>query len=99
MTDDLHARLNRETARIPWHELQPHFARGATIYVAPELDLIEVAVRFVRDDSACIRAWLEQGSVAHVDETRAASWAQGDASLWAVVVAPWVLVQPEPPSA
>ena len=28
----LHDKLNLETARIHWQELQPHFARGAAVY-------------------------------------------------------------------
>jgi len=36
----LRAKLNQETAKAGWAELQPFFARGQTIYVAPELDLI-----------------------------------------------------------
>ena len=45
----LNEKLNTETARISWEELQPHFARGAAVYVAPDLDLIAVA-RHVAED-------------------------------------------------
>ncbi len=44
--DILKAKLNQETAKASWKELQPFFARGQTVYVAPELDLIEVALAF-----------------------------------------------------
>lgn len=47
----INEKLNTETARIAWSELQPHFARGAAVYVAPDLDLIEIA-RYVADDAA-----------------------------------------------
>ena len=39
----LHDKLNLETARIHWQELQPHFARGAAVYVDSHLDLIGIA--------------------------------------------------------
>lgn len=47
--DILKAKLNQETAKANWKELQPFFARGQTVYVAPELDLIEVALAFSED--------------------------------------------------
>lgn len=99
MTEDLRTRLNQETARIEWKELQPHFARGATIHVSPDLDLIDVAMCFIDDDSATLKAWIDQEKVGHVSATQAETWTQGAATLWAVVIAPWVLVQPEKPSA
>lgn len=99
MTDELRTRLNQETARIDWQALQPHFARGATIHVSPDLDLIDVAVCFIGDDSATLQSWIDQQKVGHVSAAQAESWTKGEATLWAVVVAPWVLVQPEKPSA
>ena len=45
----LNDKLNLETARIAWADLQVYFARGAAVYVAPELDLVAVA-RLVADD-------------------------------------------------
>ncbi|WP_373813542.1 DUF2288 family protein, partial [Neisseria dentiae] len=40
MNDNLlNSKLNLETARISWNELQPHFARGAAVYVSADLDL------------------------------------------------------------
>ena len=43
---DRAALLRREflgqTARIPWQELQTHFAHGNVVWVAPALDLVEV---------------------------------------------------------
>ena len=32
-----------QTARIPWQELQPHFAHGSVVRVSSALDLVEVA--------------------------------------------------------
>lgn len=92
--DDLTLRLNQETARIGWASLQPHFARGSTVYVCPDLDLVEVAACFARDDSAAIRAWMDGGEVARVSAEQAAAWHDQACEMWAVVVAPWVLVQP-----
>lgn len=86
--------LMRETAKIPWQELQRFFANGSTIYVSPELDLIEVAWAICQDDKPQIEAWLGVGQVGQVTDQQAMTWLEGDARLWSVVVKPWVLVQP-----
>jgi hypothetical protein len=93
-TDELEAQLNLETGRISWQELQPFFAKGQTIYVAPQLDLIRVARSFVDDDSEQVRAWMDEQRVSEVDADQAREWIERDADMWAVVVKPWVLVQP-----
>lgn len=93
--EELEAQLNLETGQISWQELQPFFAKGQTIYVAPGLDLIRVARTFVDDDSAQVQAWMEQGQVGEVTAEQARDWVERDADMWALVVKPWVLVQPE----
>ena len=42
---ELHDKINRETARVKWDELERHFAQGNVIYVSESLDLIDVAMR------------------------------------------------------
>lgn len=91
--DKLRARLNTETARITWNELAPHFARGMLVTVDAGLDLVDVAAAFVENRLDAVDAWVESGQVARSDDDDARRWAKSDALLWAVVVAPWVLVQ------
>lgn len=86
---DLHA----ETARISWQELEVHFARGVVIRVASELDLVEVAVGFANDDKPALERWITAGQVEHLGTATAKDWNQRNPALWAVVVAPWVVVQ------
>jgi hypothetical protein len=65
--------------------------------VAPELDLIEAAIAVTQDDAAQVGLWLQQGQLAKVDENRARRRLEAPAvALWAVVVAPWVLMQERP---
>jgi hypothetical protein len=90
---ELEQRLNMETGRIAWQALQPFFAKGQVIRVAPELDLLGVARAFVEDASAEVKTWMNQDQVAEVSAEEAGDWYQRDAEMWAVVVAPWVLVQ------
>lgn len=91
--ESLRQQLNRETGRIAWDELQRHFARGVVIKVEPELDLVDTALKFVKDDKPAIEAWLNNGSIARASDADAQIWATGSAVFWAVVVAPWVLIQ------
>ena len=87
--DELKTKLNLETSRIRWHELQTYFARGQVVRVAPELDLLEVATELAADN----KTRFEDGRVGEVAPDTAQSWYDRNAELWAVVIAPWVLVQ------
>jgi hypothetical protein len=92
---ELHDKINHETARLPWSELQRHFAQGSVVYVSDELDLIDVAVRISHDDKDSIARWMAEGKVAKVSDLQAETWTATDASLWTSVISPFVLVQPE----
>lgn len=89
----LYAKLLGETAPITWQELQPFFARGALLWVAGDLDLIAVAQAVAENDKDSVAAWLIQGLLSQVDDGCAEDLLARDPQLWAVVVAPWVLVQ------
>ncbi len=96
MSDDpstLYAKLLGETASISWQELQPFFARGALLRVASDFDLIEAAQAVAQDDREKVAAWLASGHIAKIEAEQAQDWHERDPALWAVVVAPWVLVQ------
>lgn len=90
---ELKARLNSETARLGWPELQRHFARGVVVVAASGMDLVEVATRMSMDDGETIGQWLADNKVRRASEDDARRWVESDASFWAVVVAPWVVVQ------
>lgn len=91
--DTLYAKLLGETAAITWQELQPFFARGSLLWVAGDADLVEAALAVARNDQAQVAAWLAQGRVTMLEVEQAQDWLERDPALWAVVVAPWVLVQ------
>lgn len=96
MLDPLEAlrlQLNGETGRIDWPGLQRHFARGVLIKVAADLDLVEVAARFAADDRDAVAKWLACGRVARASTEDATEWQARPPRFWAVVTAPWVLVQ------
>ena len=92
-TELLRAKINGETARMQWTELQRFFASGAMISVSDELDLVDVAVCIASDDKQAVQQWMSEGRIAKVSDTQAQTWMESDAELWAVVVKPWILVQ------
>jgi hypothetical protein len=89
----LHAKLNLETAPITWKELERFFASGAVYFVAANLDMVDVAVQISQDNSAAVKAWLDAGELSAVSDAQALQWLEANATLWSVVVKPWILVQ------
>ncbi|TBU76982.1 DUF2288 domain-containing protein [Pseudomonas daroniae] len=89
----LYAKLLGETAPIRWQELQPFFARGSLLWVDSDEDLIAVAEAVAENHRETVAAWLDSGRVAVLSDAHAEDLLARDPSLWAVVVAPWVLVQ------
>lgn len=90
---ELAARLNLETGRVRWPELQRHFARGSVLLASRDIDLIEAGSALIRDDTAAVAAWKKRGQLRLAEDGDARRWQSGDRELWALVVAPWVLVQ------
>lgn len=87
------AKIVTEMARIPWLELQRFFAAGKVFQIATELDLVDVAYAFQEDKIEQVKSWTEGEQVLSVSDDQAKQWVATDATLWAVVVKPWVLVQ------
>lgn len=88
-----YAKLNQETAPLPWTELLRHFASGSVIVVSEGTDLIEVGARMACDHTQQVEQWLTAGSIARATDAQAQAWLEENATLWACVVKPWVLVQ------
>ncbi len=93
--EELRSRLNTETARIGWRDLQRFYAQGQVLLVDDHLDLIEVAASVAEDKAELVRGWMEAGQLSQPDADCAQQWYDEERQLWAVVVAPWVLVQRE----
>ena len=86
-------KLNLETSKIAWKDLQRHFAAGMVLKVGNGLDLVEAAYELSCDNKTVVEQWLADGSLGMVADEQALAWFDQDAELWAVVVRPWVLVQ------
>ena len=89
----MRAKLNTETAKADWAELQPFFAKGQLILVDSRLDLTDVAAHIASDDTDSVREWMMSGQLVKLDDDTALDWEQRKPAIWTVVVAPWILVQ------
>lgn len=96
--DALRLKLNHETARMRWDELQRFFAAGLVIQVDDSLDLIDVAVAFTNDEKDIVQSWLARKMIVKTTDAQAGQWLERNVTLWAVVVRPWILVQQEKPA-
>ncbi|NOY72786.1 MAG: DUF2288 domain-containing protein [Gammaproteobacteria bacterium] len=91
--DLLKHELNRQTGKITWPELEKHFARGVVIKVSHDLDLIEVALSISRDNQQHIHSFLKKHHLEHASIDDAKSWVESQPDFWAIVTAPWILIQ------
>ncbi len=86
-------KLHSETAKICWHDLEPYFAKGSLLTVDASLDLIEVALDFAQDNASKIKGKIESMLIVPPSNDQARCWHANNVDFWAVVVAPYVLVQ------
>ena len=78
-----------------WEQLAPVFARGDLVYVATDLDLMDVAAAFAADDRDRVAAWMAAGAIAVVRDAQALVWAgQPELGFRFVIRQPFVLAQP-----
>ena len=92
-TNELIARLNGETAKIEWHQLQKYYATGSVVAVDKGFDLIKVAIALNQDDTEKVKQWLAEGKVSDVSNQQAQTWYDQNSLVWALVLPPFVLVQ------
>lgn len=90
---ELYAQLLGQTARISWAEIMPYFAKGMVLWVASDQDLVAVAELIINDDKKKVSALMQQKALLNLQDQQALDFQQRDPELWAVVIAPWVLVQ------
>ena len=86
-------KLNAETGKMEWHELERYFAKGVVINVDASLDLIDVAAAMIEDDKERISAWMDAAVLGPPKDSDVVQWVENKPLFWAVVVAPWVVIQ------
>ena len=67
----LYAKINLETAQIPWKELERFFAAGRIISVDDSVDMIQVATLMANDDAKAISDMLENKQIERVTDGQA----------------------------
>ena len=86
--------LDKYMGEVGWDYLEPHFKSGALLYLDPSLDLKEVGEALVADDKAQVEAWLKSGDLLKPSQPHADHWATAGKNFRALVVSPFVLMQP-----
>ena len=93
LPDIAKGKINLETSKILWRELERFFACGKAVFVAPPLSLVDVAYQFSIDNKELVAQWMDNNQVALVSDQQALQWLKLNTEVWAVVVKPWILVQ------
>ena len=93
MNDNVLDNIHGQTSKIAWRELARFFAGGKVLLVDNSLNLVEVAAAVSSDNTQTVSQWVDANQLAAVSDEQALDWQQKDECLWAVVTAPWVLVQ------
>lgn len=87
-------KLAKYTGEVDWSYLKPHYEAGVLLYVDPTLDLTTVGEAFANDATDTVQAWLKCGDLLKPSEPHAAFWEESKACFTALVVSPFVLIQP-----
>jgi len=85
--------LVTETAKIEWKELERFYAQGKVLHVSDDSDLIAIAAAFAEDNVHKVKELQADAKFSAVSDAQAKQWYVDDALVWAVTVAPFILVQ------
>lgn len=87
-------KLEKYTGEVSWSYLKPHFEAGALLFVDPSLDLVEVGKAVGNDEVERVKQWRSSGDLLTPSQPHADFWEESKVTFKAVVVSPFVLVQP-----
>ncbi|MCB1203674.1 MAG: DUF2288 domain-containing protein [Verrucomicrobiae bacterium] len=87
-------KLEKYTGEVDWSYLRPHYENGALVWVDPDLSLTEVGHAVSIDDTDRVQAWKRSGDLVTPSEPHALHWEATGARFLALVVSPFVLIQP-----
>lgn len=94
LTDELKTKFKDEVDQASWDMLESHHKRGA-LFLIKDLELVDAAVALATDDAASVKAWLESGKLAKVEDEMTAPWAEKafEKNFDFVIVQPYVLIK------
>ena len=87
-------KLDKYTGVVDWEYLKPHFDSGVLIYVDPCLSITDVGQALADDDKEKTQAWLKSGDIVKPSDLHANWWLENPQEFTALVVSPFVLMQP-----
>ncbi len=89
-------KLEKYTGEVAWAYLKKPFETGALIYLDPSLSLSEVGQAFAEDDADAVMRWRSTGDIIVPGTPHSDYWGRIGAVFLALVVSPFVLIQPLP---
>ncbi|PPS41532.1 DUF2288 domain-containing protein [Chroococcidiopsis sp. TS-821] len=94
---DLRAELAECLDEAEWNWLIPHVQRDAVIFVAEQLDLVDVGVALASDNVASVQSWIDDELIHKPSVTQISDW-NGDRTkrFNSLIVQPFVLIQELP---
>jgi hypothetical protein len=87
-------KLGKYTGVVDWAYLKPHLESGALLYVDPCLEITEVGQAIADDNKEKIESWMKSGDLVKPSEPHAKWWEENPQDFTALVVSPFVLMQP-----
>lgn len=91
--ENLRKHFQAQKAPISWLELETFLKQGTVVKIAESLDLIEVAIALVLDDSKQVQQWMNKSLLARVDSQTEKVMKNPQEKINALVTSPWVIVQ------
>ena len=71
---DLKSELTASLDEAEWSWLVPHVKRDAVIVVASELNLVEVGLAIVNDQSTSVQHWIAEGLIYKPSDQQKSDW-------------------------
>lgn len=88
-------KLEKYTGEVTWEYLEKHFETGVLLYIDPALSITEVGEALASDDAERVKEWQGKGDILTPSEPHAEYWKKEGTVFRALVVSPFVLIQPQ----
>lgn len=89
-------KLEKYTGTIDWSYLKASFQKDALLYVDASLQLSQVGKVIANDEKEQVQHWLKTGDLLKPGSQHAEYWESSQTRFTAMVVSPFVLIQPLP---
>mgnify|MGYP003638141759 CR=1 FL=1 len=87
-------KLEKYSGEVDWSYLKPHYKSGALIFVDPALSITLAGEAFTNDDLEQVASWRKSGEILTPSDPHAEFWEKENTLFLALVVSPFVLIQP-----